>query len=155
MQLNISVNIPFAVGELIDKVTILEIKIEHFQDPHPRYGVIDEESFKKKTDYCIKEYNMLSTLIASFESNEKVKELREKIKTVNRKLWDIESKLRVKEIEQDFGEDFIELARNVYKTNDERGALKNEINEMTGSDIREQKDYTLETGWPEEEPKGE
>ena len=85
MQLNVSVHIPFSPGELIDKATILEIKIEHLQDPSPLYGVLAEEPLKEKLRYCTFEYAKLSTLIASFEAHEEIKKTREELKDINRK----------------------------------------------------------------------
>lgn len=149
MKLTLTVNMPFAIGELVDKVTILEIKIEHFSDPSPLHSIISQEGIDEKLKWCAIEYKQLMPLIEPF--SEKIEGLREELKKVNRKLWDIETKIRAKEMEEKFDDEFISLARSVYKTNDERHQIKSKINEETNSDIREQKEYNLATGWPEGE----
>ena len=117
-------------GELIDKITILEIKTERISD-------------KKALDHVHSELTMLRTL---FEKNirrtEPLEVLIEKLKTINQKLWGIEDDIRQCEQSKDFGDFFIQLARSVYKTNDRRAALKNQINTLLSSSIQEVKSYT-------------
>jgi hypothetical protein len=118
-----------SAGELIDKITILEIKKEKINDEKKLKEVEKEllslnDTFKK-------------TLLDSF----KIKQLRERLKIINLKLWDIENGKRLAEKNNDFGIKFIELARNVYKENDERSKIKLEINNLLGSNIKEIKSH--------------
>ena len=116
------ITIPISVGELLDKITILEMK-SMFTD--------DEYVTKELNDL-----NVIRSTITSYTADH-MNQLRE----VNKKLWNIEDKLRKLEEEQRFDEEFIELARSVYITNDERARIKREINELTNSDFREIKIY--------------
>jgi len=116
------ITIPVSVGELLDKITILEIK-SMFTD--------DEYVTKELNDL-----NMIRSTITSYTADH-MNQLRE----VNKKLWKIEDKLRQLEEEQRFDEEFINLARSVYITNDERARIKREINELTNSDFKEVKIY--------------
>jgi hypothetical protein len=116
-------------GELLDKISILEIKLEKVKD-------------KKSQEKIKKEYKILKEIeISSIKMTDKIKNLIQCVKNVNIELWDIEDKLRIYEKNKDFGENFIELARGVYFKNDERAKFKNEINEIFGSNIREVKQY--------------
>ena len=117
-------------GELLDKISILEIKILH---------VVDENKKKKiKT-----EYNILEKIKnSSIEFTDEIKNLYLSLKDVNMLLWDIEDKIRVCEKNKDFGKDFIELARNVYFNNDDRARIKLAINNILKSEIVEIKQYT-------------
>ena len=116
-----------SAGELIDKITILEIKKEKIHD-------------EKKLKDVEKELSSLSdTFKESIIDLSKIKPLIGKLKTINLKLWDIENGKRLAEKNNDFGEKFIELARSVYKTNDERAKIKLEINNILGSNIKEVK----------------
>jgi hypothetical protein len=118
---------PISTGEYIDKLSILLIKKEKIKD------ITKLINIKKEIDFLIsksKEFN-------SQELNFWV----DKIKTVNLKLWDIEDKIRIKEKNKEFDQEFIELARNVYYTNDERFSVKNEINIFFESLIFEEKSY--------------
>ena len=116
-------------GELLDKISILEIKIEK---------VKDKNSLKE----IKKEYKILKEIqTSSIEITGKIKDLFQSVKNVNLKLWDIEDKLRIYEKNKDFGKNFIELARQVYLNNDERAKIKLEINIICGSNIREVKQY--------------
>jgi hypothetical protein len=124
-----NVNAPISVGELIDKLTILEIKLAEITD-------------REKLGNVKREYETLLAaapdgLLASGE----VAALRDKLKAVNGELWLIEDEIRVKERARDFGESFIALARAVYLTNDRRAALKREINRLSQSDFVEEKSY--------------
>ena len=118
-----------APGELLDKISILEIKLEKVKD-------------KKSQEKIKKEYKILKEIeISSIKMTDEIKNLIQCVKNVNIELWNIEDKLRIYEKNKDFGENFIELARGVYFKNDERAKFKNEINEILGSNIREVKQY--------------
>ena len=116
-------------GELLDKISILEIKLEKVTD-------------KNSLNEIKKEYNILKEIQnTSIEFDDKIKKLFLSVKNINTKLWVIEDKLRIYEKNKDFGKDFVELARGVYFNNDERAKIKLEINELLGSNIREVKQY--------------
>ena len=116
-------------GELLDKISILEIKLEKVED-------------KKSQEEIKREYKILKEIqTSSIKMTDKIKNLIQSVKNVNIELWDIEDKLRIYEKNRDFGKNFIELARGVYFKNDERAKLKNEINEILESNIREIKQY--------------
>ncbi len=118
-----------SVGELLDKISILEIKIEKIKNKN------DKEEIKK-------EYEILKNIENStVELTSKVKDLFKLLKEVNTNLWDVEDKLRICEKNKDFGENFIQLAREVYFNNDKRSKIKSEINELLGSNIKEVKQY--------------
>ena len=118
-----------APGELLDKISILEIKLEKVKD-------------KNSQEVIKKEYKILKEIQTdSIKMTDKIKNLFQSVKNVNIKLWDIEDKLRIYEKNRDFGKIFIGLAREVYFKNDERAKLKNEINETLESNIREIKQY--------------
>ena len=118
-----------SAGELIDKITILEIKKIKINDP-------------EKLKEIDKELNSLNNTMNSFiKDKSKIISLKEKLKDINLKLWDIENGKRLAEKQNDFGEKFIELARNVYKFNDERAKIKFEINQILGSSIKEVKSH--------------
>jgi len=118
-----------STGELIDKISILEIKLEKIKD-------------KTSQDEINKEYNILKEVQnSSIEMTEKLKTLLKEIKEVNLNLWNIEDKLRICEKNKDFGQTFIELARGVYLNNDKRSKIKLEINNILDSNIREIKQY--------------
>ena len=121
--------IPVSIGELYDKYTILSIKHEKITDP------VKQEMVKKEMNYL--QDVMLD--IKTFPPSETT--LVEKLKTINTELWDIEDKLREKERRKEFDHEFIELARSVYKTNDERSKVKNEINTIFNSELIDIKSY--------------
>jgi hypothetical protein len=114
--------IPVSIGELLDKISILSIKSQHTSN----------EYVKKELQELIQIAQEHKVYDASYVS---------KLLTINRKLWKIEDELRVMEKSQVFDEKFIELARSVYKTNDERARIKKEINEKYNSSMREIKLY--------------
>ena len=121
--------IEISAGELIDKITILEIKKEKIDN-------------KKKLENINKELTSLTkTFNERIPDKSKVKDLIMNLKNVNLKLWDIEEGKRQAEKNKKFDEDFIKLSRNVYKTNDERAKIKLKINEILGSDIKEVKSH--------------
>ena len=118
-----------SAGELFDKISILEIKLEKIKD-------------KANQDEINKEYKILKEVQnSSLEVTEKLKTLFKEIKEVNLNLWNIEDKLRICEKNKDFGQTFIELARGVYLNNDKRSKIKSEINNILDSNIREIKQY--------------
>jgi hypothetical protein len=119
---------PVSVGELIDKLSILQVK---------KTKITNEE----KLDYINKEFELLYNLSLVYFDNKELETLYHILVKTNSKLWDIEDKLRVFESEKRFDEEFIKLSRSVYFTNDERFSLKNQINKITDSEIREVKDY--------------
>lgn len=114
-------------GEIIDKLTILSLKLMHIKD-------------ESKLENIKKEHDLLKD-VASQIGIEEENPLYIKLLEVNQKLWNIEDKIRDCERDKDFGEKFIELARRVYFTNDERSVIKREINEATGSELIEEKSY--------------
>ena len=118
-----------SAGELIDKITILEIK---------KIKISDENKLKD----IEKELTSLNeTFKKSIPDSSKIKPLIDKLKSINLKLWEIESGKREAEKNMDFGKKFIELARTVYKNNDERAKIKLEINNLLGSNIKEVKSH--------------
>ena len=118
-----------SAGELIDKITILEIK---------KIKITDTKKLKEVD----KELISLNNTMKNFIKDESViVNLKEKLKEINLKLWDIEDGKRNAERNNDFGKKFIELARNVYKFNDERAKIKSEINLILNSNIREVKSH--------------
>ena len=119
-----------SVGELLDKISILEIKKDRIKD-------------NDKLKYINDEYNILKS---EFEKNvkvdQKLKDLFKSIKDINNKLWDIENEKRLCEKNSNFGEVFIKTSRDIHFLNDERGKIKLEMNSHSGSKIREIKEYT-------------
>ena len=117
-------------GELLDKISILEIKLKKIKD---------KENLKEIN----KEYAILKqSQNLNIKLTNELKDLFDKLKKVNLNLWDIEDKLRICEKNKDFGEKFIELARGVYFNNDSRSKIKSEINKLSGSNIKEIKQYS-------------
>jgi hypothetical protein len=124
-----SIRIEVAPGEIIDKLTILEIKRERIGDEAKRKNVAHE-------------WDVLTRdLDASVQKTAELDALRAKLKEINLKLWVIEDDIRDCERAKDFGAKFVELARAVYFTNDERALVKRQINELLGSTIVEEKSY--------------
>ncbi len=124
-----TVTIEIAPGELIDKITILEIKAERIEDPAKVRNVeIELETLAAARD-------------AAITPSEDMARLTAQLKEVNEALWEIEDDIRDCERASDFGETFIGLARAVYKTNDKRAALKREIHILLGSRLIEEKSY--------------
>ena len=118
-----------SAGELLDKISILEIKLEK----------IKNEESRKEID---REYQMLKEFQKSkIEMTNEIETLFKDIKKVNSNLWNIEDKLRICEKNKDFSQDFIELARSVYFNNDKRSKIKSEMNKISGSNIKEIKQY--------------
>ena len=118
-----------SAGELIDKITILEIK----------KNKISDENKLKEID---KELSSLNhTMNKSILEKSKILTFKDQLKEINQKLWDIEDSKRMAEKNNDFGKEFIVLARNVYKLNDDRARIKLKINEILGSNIKEVKSH--------------
>ena len=122
--------VEISVGELLDKISILEIKKVKIKDP-------------KKLEFINDEYNILkSQLDQNVKSGEKLDNLFQSLKEINSKLWVIENEKRMCEKNSDFGEKFVKLSRDVHFLNDERAKIKLLINEQSGSKIKEVKQYT-------------
>ena len=119
------VNIPVSVGELVDKLTILDIKLENITD-------------ENKLIHIRKEKEELEKLYADFTE---MQANRDVLYQINRGLWIVEDELRRKEKQQEFDSDFVRLARDVYHINDKRFEIKSKINILTRSDIKEMKSY--------------
>jgi hypothetical protein len=121
--------VPIAVGELIDKITILEIKAERISDPD-------------KLQNIYAELRLLSQVRDAHVARDSgVEEVTRALRQVNESLWEIEDEIREYERRRDFGARFVELARSVYQNNDERSRLKREINQLSGSALVEEKSY--------------
>ena len=127
-------SVPVSVGEVVDKVTILEIKSDRISD-------------QGKLRNIATELDALRPLVSGgvFDTDE-VTALTDALRAVNGELWDIEDDIRAEEAAGRFGERFIELARAVYVTNDRRAELKKKINLATGSELVEEKSYEDYTG---------
>ena len=118
-----------SAGELLDKISILEIKL---------VKIIDKESLLEIN----KEYNSLKeTQNSNIKLTKNLENLIKELKEVNLKLWDIEDNKRICEKNKDFGKVFVDLSRNVYLNNDKRARIKSEINKLLGSNIKEVKQY--------------
>jgi hypothetical protein len=122
------ITIPVSVGELIDKLSILRVKQQKVSNP-------------EKQQHINKEFEILYNTSSYYLNDNEISKLYHQLVDVNFKLWEIEDELRVIETTKMFDSVFIELSRKVYYTNDERFSLKNKINELTSSEIREVKDY--------------
>ena len=119
-----------SVGELFDKISILEIKKNKIKD-------------KEKLKYIVDEYNLLKEqMVNKVKPNEKLSGLFDTLKDINSKLWVIEDDKRLCEKNSDFSEKFIKLSRDIHFLNDKRASIKLEINNQTGSKIKEIKEYT-------------
>ena len=118
-----------SVGELLDKISILEIKKEKIKDPEKLKFIIDEHQILHE------QYK------ANVKNDVKLNKLYESLKIINSRLWTIEDDKRKCEKEKDFTENFIKLSRDVHILNDERAKIKLEINNHTGSKIKEIKEY--------------
>lgn len=123
------VSTPISVGELLDKVTILEIKQEKISDPEKLKNVQHELSLLETI--CEQEALLSPDVLKKKQA----------LKTVNLRLWAIEDDIRIKEKKSEFDDEFIQLARSVYFENDDRADIKKQINLMTGSALIEEKSY--------------
>ena len=122
------IHTPISIAELIDKLSILQIK---------KNKIHDEE----KLQYVNKEFEFLYNLSSEFLNDSKIEKIFHELIQTNSNLWEIEDRIRVLEKETKFEGEFIELARKVYLTNDRRFDLKNQINFLTSSEIVEVKEY--------------
>lgn len=123
------ISIPVSVGELLDKLTILEIKSERITNPAKLANVERELKLLNQS--------WMQSKLSDCDIEPVIQEL----KRVNEKLWSIEDEIRLKELANTYDERFIELARSVYVENDRRASLKRQINEITGSVLIEEKEY--------------
>ena len=128
--IDVNLLVEISPGELIDKITILEIKLERIADPEKKGNVE-------------REFRLLDRVHRSnIENSEKLVLLHGELKRVNEVIWEIEDGIRDHERRRDFGASFVELARGVYHNNDRRAALKREINSLLNSGLIEEKSYT-------------
>lgn len=123
-----NINVPISPGELLDKITILEIKSENIED-------------KEKLANVKIELKLLSQIWENSNPDSDLEPLKQELKNNNKALWDIEDKIRIKESNKEFDQAFIELARSVYIQNDKRADTKKKINLKLGSMIVEEKSY--------------
>ena len=121
-------SVPVSVGELIDKLSILQVK---------KIKVTNTD----KLVFINKEYDLLYEMSSEFLQRKDILQIYDDLISTNLKLWEVEDELRVIESTKNFDDTFTELARLVYYTNDERFRLKDKINSLTNSEIKEQKDY--------------
>ena len=122
------INTPISLGELVDKISILMIKKKNISD-------------LIKLQHVNKELEFLQKTLKKYISEEEINEFLLKLVNINSKLWDIEDKIRIKEKKNEFDQEFINLARSVYKENDKRASIKKEINLKYGSILVEEKSY--------------
>ena len=122
------IEIPISIGELIDKITILEIKYENISD-------------KEKNKLINVELKLLNSIYKKIGPNKELEQLKLELKKINSTLWEIEDEIRILENKKVFDKEFVSLARNVYITNDKRFDIKNKINKIFSSDIMEVKSY--------------
>ena len=126
---NDGIIVPVSSGELIDKISILKIKKNKITN-------------KSKLRNIKKELFLLNKIYKNnFQKNKKILLYEKKLININKKLWDIEDKIRLLESKRSFNQKFIELARSVYINNDKRSEIKKKINTLTGSDLIEEKSY--------------
>ena len=123
-----TVNIEIGIGELIDRLTILKIKMDEITDESKLVNIRNE-------------YEFLLCIADKVETHPKTDKLLEELYDVNNELWDVEDELREMERQKSFGKEFIKLARSVYQLNDRRAAIKKEINQLHGSKFIEEKSY--------------
>lgn len=126
-DMTVKMTVPVSIGELVDKMVILQIKKERIKDPI-KVKNVTHELVELETIYNQSKVNVAPQYL-------------KRLKEINESLWDIEDKIRDKEREQEFDNRFIELARAVYITNDQRFEVKNTINKEFGSDLVEEKSY--------------
>jgi len=121
--------VPVSWGEVIDKITILEIKSEKLTAPDALANV--------RTELAL----LAGVAREALAENDRLSDLKAQLQSVNQALWDIEDEIREKEARQVFDDGFIALARSVYRQNDARAAIKRQINDLLGSEIVEEKSY--------------
>ena len=124
-----NIKVPTSPGELLDKITILEIKMEQISDAEKL----------KHIEYELAQLTQIWN--EHFNNNEDLNLLKKELRETNTNMWDIEDNIRIKESKKEFDNDFIELARSVYYQNDKRADTKKKINELLGSLLMEEKSY--------------
>jgi chromosome segregation ATPase len=134
MKNNTTIKIPVSAGELLDKITILEIKVKFIKDPVRLFIVSSELNNLNR--------ELGKILLKLPKTVSKLNTMKSELYKINLRLWRIEDKIRKFEAEKDFGKGFITSARNIYRLNDKRSAIKDKINRLMGSDIQEVKQYT-------------
>ena len=127
------ISIPVSAGELLDKISILEIKKEKIQESDKKKNVITELNLLRKVQI---ESELVETICPKI-----LEHLYKQLQKVNEELWDVEDKLRLLEAESNFSLTFVNFARSVYRLNDERAQIKRKINELSGSELVEEKSY--------------
>ena len=127
---NAMIRIEISAGELLDKIAILQIKAERMSDPRKLSSVRTELD------------TLTDTRNTAIPTTSELEEPTRQLKSVNEALWEIEDRIRLCERDGDFGPKFVELARSVYRRNDERAAIKRQINELLGSRLTEEKEYS-------------
>ena len=124
-----TINTPVSPGEVLDKITILEIKAKNISNPEKLNNVNLELNILQKTwDEHV-------------DKSDEINDLKQQLKIVNQDLWDIEDNIRIKESKREFDEEFIQIARSVYVENDKRAAVKKAVNVLLGSELVEEKSY--------------
>lgn len=122
--------IPVSNGEIIDKFTILKIKLNKIHD-------------SKKINYIKKELNLIKEYVKEIKQKNDIDKLINDLQIINETLWDLEDIIRIKEKDKEFDEEFINIARNIYKNNDFRCDIKLKINKITDSTLYEVKSYKI------------
>lgn len=125
-HINMNITAPISIGELFDKLSILEIKISKITDPVKLKNVKNE-------------FDLLQAIASNYIINEELASNLKKLKEVNLELWEIEDEIRIYEMNKDFEDPFVDLARKVYLKNDLRFKIKSQINRILGSKIIEEK----------------
>ncbi len=123
------INTPVSYGEILDKITILEIKEQNITAADKLKNVRHELSI------------LTNTWNDKVTASSKINQLKEQLKQVNQSLWNIEDNIRIKESKKEFDDEFIQIARSVYYENDKRAAVKKEVNLLLGSELVEEKSY--------------
>jgi hypothetical protein len=130
------VTVPISVGELLDKITILEIKAERIADRRKLANV------EAELNLLAERRRALGLDAGDVAKGAEIDRLIAELGAVNRRLWEVEDRLRALERGGDFGATFVALARSVYRENDQRAELKRRLNELTGSELVEEKSYS-------------
>ena len=131
-NMSLPIEVPIATGELIDKITILEIKTVRLRDTAKRANVEAELAL------------LCERRDGALRSNAALDLLATRLRSINERLWELEDEIRDCERRQDFGPSFVAVARSIYRANDERAAVKREINLASGSQLIEEKSYAAE-----------
>ena len=124
-----TINTPVSPGEVLDKITILEIKAKNISDTEKLNNVKHELNI------------LLKTWDEHVDKSDKINDLKQQLKIVNQDLWNIEDNIRIKESRREFDDEFIQIARSVYVENDKRAAVKKAVNVLLGSELVEEKSY--------------